>query len=878
MAAPFVLKEYQAQSLDVLRDYLKAAQAPSTPNAAFYARTGVPYLKIEQLGDIPYVCLRIPTGGGKTVMAAHAIGIAATAWMKTDQPTVIWFVPSKTILTQTLATLRDRTNPNRQALAERFGENVRIMDVSEALYAQPADYDGGAVIIVSTIQAFRVDNTEGRKVYEMNGELKSHFSSLPPALSAGLEMLGDAIVPSLANVFRLRRPLIIADEAHNMSTELSFDTLGRIAPIAVVEFTATPTTHAEHRPEEGHYASNVLHHVSASELKAAEMIKLPVVLRGRPDPKETIADAIAGLHLLAEKAAREQAATGEFIRPVMLLQAEAKSKVRETLHPEMLKKMLVRDFNVPADEIALATGDSREIDGVDLFDPACPLRFIITQQALREGWDCSFAYVLCSIASQRSERSVEQLLGRVLRMPYAKRKKDDDLNSAYAYATTTDFLRTASLLKDSLVANGFERIEAEGLVQPSLPGLDEGGAAYTAQDTIPDHLDAAPVKQAIEFVTGGRIFFNLDDGTIHARSNATDYDRKHAEMIWPAGEAVIAGVVRQARTHHHAPPVSKGPHVAFNVPALTVRVANRLELFDRDHFLSTPWPLDQCDPRGILDDFVDVTMGDAATIDISKAGRVEVFDFTANLPGLLMEAGWTLPRLTNWLDRKLPLDERRDIMPVSSKLFIGRALDAIAVSTGHSIEELGRAKFRILDALLKTISRYRRARQSEAWQEALFGPNALDYATSAAIPFTFDNRFENDYCYNKIYSGPRFQKHFYTSIGDLKAEGEEFDCARHIDRHPDVRTWFRNVEKKSNSFWLQTSSDKFYPDFVALLNDGRILVVEYKGESYATNDDSKEKDLLGRLWADASRDPKCLFLMCVNRQFGAIDRIIREGH
>lgn len=52
----------------------------------------------------------------------------------------------------------------------------------------------------------------------------------------------------------------------------------------------------------------------------------------------------------------------------------------------------------------------------------------------------------------------------------------------------------------------------------------------------------------------------------------------------------------------------------------------------------------------------------------------------------------------------------------------------------------------------------------------------------------------------------------------------------------------------------------FYPDFVADLVDGRLLVVEYKGKVYATNDDSREKKAVGELWAKKS-GRCCLFLM-----------------
>lgn len=49
-----------------------------------------------------------------------------------------------------------------------------------------------------------------------------------------------------------------------------------------------------------------------------------------------------------------------------------------------------------------------------------------------------------------------------------------------------------------------------------------------------------------------------------------------------------------------------------------------------------------------------------------------------------------------------------------------------------------------------------------------------------------------------------------------------------------------------SSFWLQTSTDRFYPDFVAETLDGRMLVVEYKGMGYVTQEDFRDKKLIGK--------------------------------
>ena len=239
------LRNYQERSLDALEAYLGLVTQHGASNA-FYMQTNRPYVAIKQLPGLPYVCLRVPTGGGKTFMACHAVGIAAKSYLQLDRATCLWLVPSNTIREQTLAALRDREHPYRQALDARFSGQVRVMDLKEALYIQRNTLQGETVIIVSTLAAFRVNDTEGRKVYEPCGALSHHFSGLSAALEAVLEKREDGtIAHSLANVLRMWRPLIIMDEAHNARTPLSFDTLERFSPSCIVEFTATPETDPE---------------------------------------------------------------------------------------------------------------------------------------------------------------------------------------------------------------------------------------------------------------------------------------------------------------------------------------------------------------------------------------------------------------------------------------------------------------------------------------------------------------------------------------------------------------------------------------------------------------------------------------------------------
>ncbi|MBK6638576.1 MAG: hypothetical protein IPG34_13515 [Rhodocyclaceae bacterium] len=236
------------------------------------------------------------------------------------------------------------------------------------------------------------------------------------------------------------------------------DTSGR--PAALVEMTATPVREGKHR-------SNVLYHVSAEALKAEQMIKLPIVLQAHPNWQEAVRDALLTRKRLAAEALHE----ADYVRPILLLQAEDKAG---EVTVEKLRAHLLEHEHVSESRIAVATGTQRELDGVNLFDPSCPVEIVITVEALKEGWDCSFAYVFCSLQKIGSSKDMEQLLGRVLRMPYARTRKSALLNRAYAHLASAQTAQVANALADKLVAMGFEELEAAQAVFPSTtPLFDE---------------------------------------------------------------------------------------------------------------------------------------------------------------------------------------------------------------------------------------------------------------------------------------------------------------------------------------------------------------------------------------------------------------------
>lgn len=866
------LREYQKRSLEALESYLRLA-ATQGAKIAFLHETDRPYRSVPQLPELPYVCLRVPTGGGKTLMACHALGIATTEFLRAEHAVCLWLVPSNAIREQTLAALRDRRHAYRQAVDARFNGQVTVMDLTEALYVQRGTLAGETCIIVATLQAFRRDDPEGLKVYETNGALQHHFSGLDARLEDVLDRQQDGTIPfSLANVLRLWRPVVIMDEAHNARTALSFDTLARFNPSCIIEFTATPEM--THNPEREHFASNVLHHVSAAELKAESMVKLPIKLRTRTEWKEAVSEAVQMQRQLEGIARQEQQETGEYIRPIVLLQAQPRSQSRETVTVEVVKEALVSDFRIPEDQIAVATGQTRGIDDVNLFAADCPIRFIITVQALKEGWDCSFAYVLCSVAEVGSSRAVEQVLGRILRLPNAERKRHAELNVAYAFAASPRFITAAASLKDALVENGFQKLEAELLVTPqetqgSLFGT--GSRFAETSQPVPETPDLSRLASGIR----ERVTFDERTNTLTVTGGVSESDRVALQECFrtTAGQQAVETIFRLSRGQSVAA-LTPVQTATIRVPQLAIRVDGQLELFDESHFLDADWRLSACDAGLSESEFPSTFVaGEAGEIDVNSGGSVEVRfadRIQQQLRLLGMEPGWDVPGLVNWLDRQIP---HPDITRTESTLFIDRAVSGLLESRGLTVEQLAQQKFRLRTALAEKIDEHRRAESARAFQSILFSDHAADIEVSPEICFDFEG---DRYAANSYYEGGyRFSRHLFPLIGDLKSEGEEYECAVFIDQLDAVRHWVRNLERRpDSSFWLQTSTDKFYPDFVALLTDGRILVVEYKGADRWSTDDSKEKRKIGALWADRSNG-RCLFVMPNGFDMPTIEAAIR---
>ncbi|MFH2064733.1 MAG: DEAD/DEAH box helicase family protein [Pseudomonadota bacterium] len=874
-----LLKDYQEWALDALRSYFQECSQTGDANVSFYSTTGktigtnIPYNSVEELPGLPYICLRIPTGGGKTIVACHSIGIAAKDLVQTESPVVLWLVPSNVILEQTIQALRDRNHPYRQAVESRVG-TINVFDVESALYVKRAQLDGGATLILTTMQSFRVEDTIGRRVYRDSGDLMDHFTGLPPHVIDTLEKgEGGNTIHSLANVLRLRRPIVIVDEAHNARTSLSFETIARFKPSCIIEFTATPA-------RDGH-ASNVLYSASAADLKSAQMIKMPIRLDTRPDWKELISDAIYCRNGLEKEADMERQQTGEYIRPIMLIQAQPQRKGQETLSVEVVKKCLITDHNIPEEQIAIATGVSKELEGVDISQPDVLIRYVITIQALREGWDCPFAYVLCSVAESRSSTAIEQILGRVMRLPRASWKKHDLLNMAYAFATSTSFSTVANTLTDALVQSGFERQEAKDLIIPNkneqkeIP-FDMGESFFGMTKVIvPEKLELETLSEE----TQKKYKFDREKKRLSFFGKMSENEREEIKAVCKTddGKAVIdkAFIISIGKDILEEKLTPSERKVPFEVPVISMKQGDLFEQFEETHFLDHLWELAKCDAL-LSEEEYSAKRPDAQTgeIDITDDGQVRA-KFVSNLQlqmGIFDSAkNWSIAKLVHWLDQNIP---HIDISPEDAGIFLTRLVQTLIEQRKITLEYLVLDKYNLRNVAEKKINKHRQIAKNKFYQSLLF-------SEESQVVVTPDNFFSyppdpRKYAFSKAYRGRyEFKKHYYPEIGDLESQGEEFECAQFIDQMDEVEFWVRNpVRRPEHSFWLQTSTDKFYPDFVCRLKDGRNLVVEYKG-GHLLNEDSKEKKALGELWSLKSGGT-CLFTMPTDKDYNAIHRAIRS--
>lgn len=390
----------------------------------------------------PRVCIKVPTGGGKTLLAVEVIREYKNLFDQKRTGLVVWIVPSETIYTQTVNKLRDKGNYLRQLLDQCSGGNTIILEKGQRLTMQ--DIEENLVVLFVMIQSISRRNArEALRVFQDSGGYESFF---PPdsrydlhkqmtEQAPNLDVIADAddafpqIRTSLGNAMRVSKPFIIIDEIHKVFSEQARKTIDNLNPEMVLGLSATPKDEM-----------NILVKITGLELKEEDMIKLdmhifPPSSNLDNDWKAMIREIKAHRENLEKKANKLRQNKGIYIRPISLIQVEATGndqRGRGRVHSLDAKEYLI-ELGINADEVAIKTSAQNDIEDVNLFSSDCPVRYIITKEALREGWDCSFAYILGIIPNVGSNTGITQLVGRILRQPNAKKTGIKELDESYVY-------------------------------------------------------------------------------------------------------------------------------------------------------------------------------------------------------------------------------------------------------------------------------------------------------------------------------------------------------------------------------------------------------------------------------------------------------------
>ncbi|MDE0687538.1 MAG: DEAD/DEAH box helicase family protein [Candidatus Poribacteria bacterium] len=545
------LKDYQQQALDTLDRYLEAlkeARQQADKTAAYLASDEIPDFLMEQAADlaeqaedypyiawenlrktfvlpgipnaqgqdlipehisresaagepIPHVCLKVPTGGGKTLL-----GVEAVRHLKLGTGFVLWLVPTKAIYTQTWDALRNKEHPYRQILERASGGRVKLLQKDDRFTKQDIE-NHLCVMLLMLPAANRNRNREFLKIFRDSSGYASFFpveddvrehqalsekhpdletaeddQTAQPRLSRNPK---DALIKqSLFNVLKLLRPTVVLDEAHkaygspDMVRNKGFvEAVNRLNPRFVLELSATPKLGI----------SNILVNVSGLALKEEEMVKLPIQLRNFPnsDWRYTLAQTKEERDRLEEVAKRYQQTEDCYIRPIAVIRVDRTGKNQRDgmkVHAEDAREELINALGVPAEQIKVKSSEQDELAGVDLMSPFCPVRYIITKDALKEGWDCPFAYLLALLDNTTAATAMTQLIGRVMRQPYARVTDLPELDSCYIFCYNQKV--------EVAVANVKKGLEAEGLTE--LDDFVEGTGVARVQRVIerkPEYRD-----------------------------------------------------------------------------------------------------------------------------------------------------------------------------------------------------------------------------------------------------------------------------------------------------------------------------------------------------------------------------------------------------
>ncbi|MCD6018198.1 MAG: type restriction protein res subunit [Bacteroidetes bacterium] len=830
------LKPYQQEVINDLALFLETIQEtknvadafydfwsthPKTPLLPFVGKAIEPYK--NNIPQVPHVCVKVPTAGGKTFIACNAIKTIYDAFHYDQKNAVVWLVPSITILDQTIKNLKNTNHPYRQKINSHFGNKVEVYDKQALL--QGSSFNATSVmeqlsIFVLSFDSLRAKNKEDRKVFQENGNLQS-FST----------MLGREEDISLMRVIQSLNPVLIVDESHNAESDLSVEMLKNLNPCFILDLTATPRKN-----------SNIISFVDAMALKKENMVKLPVIVYNHQDKTEVINSALQLQRKLEQQAREEEKNGGRYIRPMVLFQAQPKNASDNTTFEKLKEKLI--ELKIPAEQIKIKTANINEIKDVDLTSKECPVRYIITVNALKEGWDCPFAYILASLADKSSAVDVEQILGRVLRQPYVTKHNSALLNLCYVLTASSKFLDTLDNIVKGLNKAGFSSKDfkvAESVIEETKTITDPLSELTQAPkidfdepvSDITADIDASRISDITSEIKDEPIVNEIEQTAFKQEQEYQDiiFQLESRQSISLPSE--LQSLVKTYRMKE----VFAEQASQIQLPQFYIKKPSGEIFSDGEHLLSEEdllegFQLSKCDSNIAFD---------SVTSELYKVDLDETqSDYT---PGFVKLDGGVKDKLMDYILDPSRKESRVKNLTAQIMNIIGNMYPI----TEHEIKKY----------IHKLVEDFTDEQYHDFLNHHYSYTSKIKEKIKQLSSVYAEQKFRDYLDTDKVFIKPayNFQKEIIPgntgkditkSLYEKEAEmnGFEEKVINEIANLSNIAFWTRNISKKQfkiNAF------QNHYPDFIIHTKSGKTIVLESKGDD-RDNSDSEAKIRLGKAW------------------------------
>lgn len=853
------LKPYQQQVINDLSLFLEYIQETKDTNDAFYnfwakhprtplfpfSGTAIEPYK-NNVPRVPHICVKVPTAGGKTFIACNAIKTIFDAFDYDRPKAVVWLVPSITILEQTIKNLKDPSHPYRQKINSHFGNKVEIFD--KATLLQGSGFNATSVkeqlnIMVFSFDSLRAKNKEDRKVFQENGNLQS-FENL----------LGKDTEITLGSVIKYLNPLVVVDESHNAESDLSVDMLKEINPCFILDLTATPRKN-----------SNIVSFIDALELKKENMVKLPVIVYNHQDKTEVINSSLQLQKRLELQAIEEEKKGGKYIRPIVLFQAQPKNgkdftnEEEEKTNVQKLKEKLI-ELKIPAGQIKVKTANINEIKGIDLMSKDCEVRYIITINALKEGWDCPFAYILASLADKSSAVDVEQILGRVLRQPYVMKHSFPLLNVSYVLTASSKFLDTLDNIVKGLNKAGFsdkdykladtttlEVEKKQDSFQQLLEFPDAGQT--TSTDDISSDIDNTRIVLPTETVAPNATIIEIEQIAIAQNDTFEQTVAEMEENNTPILPNEIQQLVKTYSIKDIFREQAEGisiPQFYFKIPVNNLFGQGEEELPLEKENLLEGFALSKADTNVAFDSIT----SELYKVDLDETKREHTPTFVRldnhvkdSIITYIADPSRKERRVKNFTKRIM--DIIGNMYPIPDKeieKYINRILEDF---NDEQFTDFANNEYTYTDKIKQKIKSL-----SEAFAEKKF----KDYLDTDKVFIKSSFTLPNSISPGEV--AKDMPKTLYEKEGRMNSFEER--VINEIANLNNIAFWTRNIERKGfriNGFV------NHYPDFIIYTKNGKTILLETKGDHL----DAEQKIRLGGLWASKAGNNYRYFMVYERR-------------